>query len=157
MPEILEPGLFTQLFTSMVEEGAAETASMMNTLADLSVARARELLLTYRAEVFGASTSPHGEPPALRSGNLRSSIGHEEPKPGDYGTYSVLIGPRQGFTTSYGTHREASLYGGYLEHEQDHPFLKRAVREATALHRDLGGFRFTQWMGKGNGHPWGFR
>lgn len=68
MAEILEPGLFTQMFTSMVEEGAADTASMMNTLADLSVACARELLLTYRADVLGVSTSPRGEPLAFRSG-----------------------------------------------------------------------------------------
>lgn len=157
MAVILEPTLFSQLFSRMAAESDEGMLSMLDTLADTAVARARELLLTYRTDELGPSTSPYGEPPAFRSGNLRASMGHDTPKPGNYGAFSVLIGPREGFRTSYGTHREAAVYGGYLEHEQDHPFLKRAVRDATALHRDLGGFRFTQWMGKGNGHAWGFR
>jgi hypothetical protein len=154
--EFLEPGLFTQLFTSTAALGDMMTEALLEDLADRSVDRARELLLTYRAPVTGPSTAPHGEPPAMRSGTLRASIGHDEPQPGDYDTASVLIGPRRGFRTPYGTRREASLYGGYLEHEQDHPFLKRAVREASAGLR-AGGFRFTQWMGKTGPHPWGFR
>jgi len=157
MATILEPTLFTQLFSRMATESDEAMLVMLEVVADTAVARARELLLMYRADVLGPSTSPRGAPPAFRSGTLRASMGHDTPKAGDFGAFSVLIGPREGFQTPYGTHREAAVYGGYLEHEQDHPFLKRAVREATALQRDLSGFSFNQWMGKGNGHAWGFR
>ena len=155
MAQILEPGLFTRVFTSTAGLGDIMTEGLLEDLADASVDRARELLLTYRAPVTGPSTSPYGEPPALRSGNLRASIGHDDARPEDYGTASVLIGPREGFRTPYGTGQEAYRYGGYLEHEQGHPFLKRSVREASEKLR-AGGWRFTQWMGRVGGHGWGF-
>lgn len=152
MPEPLEPGLFTQVFTSLNVEAERAAAESLDAIADMAVNHTKKLLTARSADVFGPSTAPVGEPPATRSGTLADSIGRDEVATtvnGSAEAASVLIGPRRGFRTPYGTKREAYIYGGHLEHEQGHPFLKRAVRESAAVWRQLTAdkIRLIQWMG----------
>lgn len=146
----LRPGIFTAGFAKLATEGDARTRLALEPLAK-AVERQAKINASNGRHKYGTPTPARpGEGPAVISGTLKRSVGHN-PITKDATGWKTEIGPRVGFTPPYGRNpTEAHRYGYYLEtglrNGTTYPWLKPAAEFAAKVSATV---LFTKMYGSG--------
>lgn len=137
MPEILAPGVFTEVFARLSVQVEARSAVALTAVAKLVHERAVQSVSARTHPYRTKTPASRGGPPASISGTLARSLTCTSPILGPQG-WEIKVGTAAGMTPPYSSRTTSSKYGHYLEtsgagrSHVRYPFLAAAFH-ATAL------------------------